>query len=251
MVKWVLQVLFAIGLVFCIFIGLIHYLFSIKKYPSSSLPHKEHWIHKGLFNNKTVFENTLPAFDSAHGQHIQGLEMDVYYIDSLNDFIVTHDLPNRYHLPALKLSEVLSRYDTAFSYWLDLKNLTDENKEPISLRFKSMLSPAMTAKVYIESGNAPELGYLAAQKLKTIYWIQYNRTNIFKKWIKQTLIKWQFIQYPFEGATIGASMTDDNFFETFQPVPKFIFHIYTPELYGKVQQQGNIAVYLMDYMPAE
>ncbi|MCC7028998.1 MAG: hypothetical protein IT257_01745 [Chitinophagaceae bacterium] len=251
MIKWMLQVVLVIGLVFCLFIGLIHYLFSIKKFPVSGLPQQQYWIHKGLFNNKTVFENTIPAFDSAYRQHLSGVEMDVFYIDSINDFIITHDLPNRYQLAPLRLSEVFLKYDTAFSYWLDLKNLNDVNKERITLKFKSLMTPSLSAKVFIESANAAALGYLAAQKLNTLYWIQYNRTNFIRKWFKLTLIKWQFIQYRYCGATIAASMTDEPFFETFKEVPKFIFHIYTPELYRTVQKQQNTAVYLMDYLPAQ
>lgn len=229
---------------------MIHFIFNHRQYRAAGLPQQEYWIHKGLYDNKTVFENTIAAFDSARKKNIKGLELDIFFIDSLNDFVVTHDIPNRYTLPPLLFSDVIKRYDSAFTYWLDLKNLNNENMAPVSARLYSILGKKLKHKAFIESANAAPLGYMTANGFNTIYWIQYDRTNFLRKLYKTTLIKWNFIQYKYTGGTMAASMTDEDFFENFKAVPKFIFHIYTPELYNKVKNQPNIAVYLMDYIPA-
>lgn len=249
--KWLFSVIMILILLFLLCIGMIHYIFNQKQYPTARLPQQEHWIHRGLYDNKKVFENTIAAFDSARSKDIKGIELDIFYVDSLNDFVVTHDMPNKYALPTLLLSEVVDKYDSSFSYWLDLKNLGYENMALIAAKLYKILPLHLRQKAFIESANAAPLSYLAEKGFNTIYWIQYSRTNFLKKLYKTTLIKWNFIQYKFAGGTMAASMTDEDFFESFRAVPKYIFHIYTPELYNKVKNQPNIAVYLMDYIPAE
>ena len=214
------------------------------------MPQKAHWMHRGLYDNKTIYENTLAAFDSALNKNIAGIEFDLFYIDSINDFVISHDLPNRFGLTPLLLSNVFKTYDTSFSYWLDLKNLTDDNKQEIAHLLNKQLIGDLKSKAYIESGNAVPLGFLANQGFRTIYWVQYNRTNWVKKFLKKKLIQWYCIQYPFSGLTIAASMADKDFFDSFGKIPTFIFHIYTPNQYHLIQNQTNVAVYLMDYIPA-
>ncbi len=212
---------------------------------------KEFWIHRGLYNGVTVFENTIAAFDSAKSKGLRGIELDIYYIDSINDFIVTHDIPNTYGLPILLLSDVVKRYDTSFYYWFDLKNLCTENQEQIANRFKAITPLPVRKKVFIESGAAKPLGYLATLGFNSIYWIQYNRTHFAKSFLKKMMIKWDCIRYQFDGVSMGMTLVDEDFFDSFEHIPKFIFHIYTPELYQQVKDRSHIAVFLMDYLPTE
>nr|MBP6315850.1 hypothetical protein [Chitinophagaceae bacterium] len=211
----------------------------------------EQWIHRGLYNGITVFENTVAAFDSAKDMGLKGIELDIFYIDSINDFVVTHDLPNPYGLPPLLLSDVISRYDSSYYYWFDLKNLSTENQEKITARFQDITPAHVKTKVYIESGAAKPLGFLAKSGFNTIYWIQYNRTHFIKSFLKKIWIKWDCIRYKFDGVSMGMTLADEDFFESFETIPKFIFHIYTPELFLQVKNRSNIAVYLMDYLPTE
>lgn len=245
MKRWWLIFIGLLLFLFAVFCGSIHYFFSIKKYPRIE---NEKWIHRGLYDNKLIFENTIAAFDSAKNNKINGVELDVFFVDTLNNFIVSHDLPNRYGLPKLLLSEVLQHFDTTFSYWLDLKNLKNENKELIKVSLDKLLNPAIRKKIFIESGNAIPLGYLADNNLNTIYWVQYNRTNVFKKFLKKMWIQWNCLKYPYKGVSIGANLADEDFFKSFANIPKYIFHIYNPELFSKIQNQENVAVYLMDYI---
>lgn len=211
----------------------------------------EQWIHRGLYNGINVFENTLAAFDSAKAMGLHGIELDIFYIDSIHDFVVTHDLPNPFGLPPLLLSDVIKRYDTTFYYWFDLKNLSTENQQKIADRFQSIIPKPVKTKVYIESGAASPLGFLAKSGFNSIYWIQYNRTHFLKSMVKKLWIKWDCIRYGFDGVSMGMTLADEDFFSSFEKIPKFIFHIYTPELFQQIKNRGNIAVYLMDYLPTE
>ncbi len=228
----------------------IHVAFSFKTFENKIPDDASLWIHRGLYDNKHVFENTLPAFDSAQKHHFKGIELDVFYVDSLHDFFVTHDMPNRYQQAPLKLSEVLLRYQDSFYYWVDLKNLLASNQTVIKERFEELLKGSLKQKVFIESGNAGSLGFLANHQFQTLYWIQYNRDQGLKKFLKKTLIKMYFLKYPYAGGSIGANMADEDFFESFASIQKFIFHIYTPELLQLFKNKENTSVHLIDFIPA-
>jgi glycerophosphoryl diester phosphodiesterase len=235
---------------FCIY---VHVAFQNLQIQHEVPASKSTWVHRGLYDNKVVFENTIASFDSAKKSDVyHGIELDVFYIDSLKDFFVTHDFPNGYGLPSLSLCEVLHRYQDSFYYWIDLKNLTSENKIELFNAFCNTFQKAKftsSSKLFIESGNANALGYLASKKLNTIYWIQYNRDNFFKKFLKKLYVQYNFLHYDFKGATIGASMVDEDFKTSFRSIPKFIFHIYNPAINMQMSDQPNIAVKLIDYIP--
>ena len=207
------------------------------------------WIHRGLFDNKMVFENTIPAFDSALKQHFKGIELDIYYVDSINDFVVTHDMPNQFHLPELRLITVIQRYGNQFFYWLDLKNLNEHNQELIAQRMNVILDQNLREKVFIESGHASALGYLTTQHLQTLYWIQYERKNAVKRFLKKLYIHSCFWRYHYTGASIGAVMADEDFFSSFDYIPQFVFHIYAAAELEKLKQKKNTVVHLVDFIP--
>ncbi len=249
MKRWLFKVICCLLLILTACVILIKYAFRTKTYQKAGHPAHAHWIHRGLYDNKMVFENTIAAFDSARKMNITGIELDLFYIDSLHNFYVTHDLPNGFGLPPLLLSEVIEKYDTSFSYWFDLKNLTEENMERIHFGLLEIVPGEVLKKVFIESAEADALGYLAESGFNTIYWIQYNRENWIKKAFKKLFIQWKFVRYKYVGGTTAATLADEDFFTTFDPVPKFIFHIYTPQQYNSLQSHDNVAVYLMDYIP--
>lgn len=229
----------------------IHVVFSFKTYKNQIPADASLWIHRGLYDNKQVFENTLAAFDSAKTHGFRGIELDVFFIDSLHDFYVTHDMPNKYQQFPLKLSEVLNRYQLGFYYWLDLKNLHASNQTAIKNRFEELVKGSLKQQVFIESGNAAALGFLANHQFQTLYWIQYNRDHWWKKYLKKTFIKMYFLKYPYAGGSIGANMANDDFFESFAPIQKFIFHIYTPELLEVFKNKSNTSVHLIDFIPTK
>lgn len=250
MKHWFVKSIIILASILLLCAGIVQFAFNQWSSHTLQMPRKAHWMHRGLYDNKTIYENTLAAFDSALHKNIEGIEFDLFYIDSLNDFVISHDLPNRFGLPPLHLSTVLKRYDTSFSYWLDLKNLNEINKQAIVHQLNKLLVGTLKSKVYIESGNASPLGYLANQGFRTIYWVQYNRTNWLKKYLKKKVIQGYCLKYPFAGVSIAASMADEDFFDSFGNIPSFIFHIYTPEQYHQIKNHSNISVYLMDYIPA-
>lgn len=251
--KKLLRLTLKIGMLLLVLIGVYSMVLQWslhRRRTSISIPKESSlWMHRGLYDNKQVFENTIPAFDSALHQHLKGIELDIFYVDSLNDFVVTHDMPNKYNLPTLRLTDILQRYGTKFYYWLDLKNLNSDNQEAITLRFKAILSAPVKEKVYIESGHASALGYLTSQHFQTLFWVQYERHNLIKGFLKKLYIHSCFWRYHYTGASIGAVMADEDFFKSFDYIPQFVFHIYTPAELEKFKQKKNTSVHLIDFIP--
>jgi glycerophosphoryl diester phosphodiesterase len=57
--------------------------------------------HRGEYDNRTVFENTLPAFDRARDQGVWGIELDIRWTNDLQP-VVIHD-PDLHRLFNLEL----------------------------------------------------------------------------------------------------------------------------------------------------
>ena len=161
-----------------------------KKYKIQISASENKWIHRGLYDNKFVFENTMKAFDSARLAGFSGIELDVFFHDSLQDLVVTHDFPNQYNQPILLFSEVMKKYADSAFFWVDLKNLNATNQMQIANCFQKSISVENRKHIYIESGSANPLQYLASEGYNTIYWVQYNRTNFMKKYLKKNWIKY-------------------------------------------------------------
>jgi|694.fasta_scaffold17712_6 glycerophosphoryl diester phosphodiesterase len=253
-----LKLIIRIGLICTVLLFILHftinYLFAHKlNNQQLHIEFGRSWIHRGLYDNKIVYENTIAALDSASQYStIHGIELDIFYIDSLYDFVVTHDMPNKFGLPILKLSDVLQRYQGKWNYWLDLKNLTDDNKIDINKAMKQCCEKANFANLnllYIESGEADALGYLASKKWNTLYWIQFNRTEAWRQYLKVMKIKTDFIYYNYSAASIGETFFDEVYQDYFHQMPSFVFHIYDRASYNRVHSHANANVYLMDYIP--
>ena len=76
-----------------LFLGFI-YLFMISPRmfgkPDRSQFRGVHYAHRGLFDNKKIFENTIKAFDNAFKNNYDGIELDVRLTKD-NIPIVIHD----------------------------------------------------------------------------------------------------------------------------------------------------------------
>lgn len=117
------------------------------------------WLHRA---------NDLVAMQI--GEHnYKGMEIDIHFNDSLQTLIVKHDYEDT---TILLLDEWLSHLqNTNMGLWLDLKNLTPENKYSIVKELTSLRQKYhLRKKIYVESSNYADLDIFAKKYFLTSYY---------------------------------------------------------------------------------
>ena len=114
--------------------------------------------HRGEYDNQTIYENTLPAFDKVMDHGVWGVELDVRWTKDLHP-VVFHDrttqrvfhgnfcicdfplaqLKEKYpSIPSLK--EVITRYGKTLHLMVEIKEETYSNPEVQNRRLKDLFS---------------------------------------------------------------------------------------------------------------
>lgn len=114
-----------------------------------------------------------------------GLEIDITYIDSINTFMVQHS--GGMHEPnQVTLKQWFSGLDNAdnLGFWLDFKNLNDNNQAAALKELKRICSKRENKKfkikrknVIIESWSAKNLSAFQKARFKTSYYIPSFKPN--------------------------------------------------------------------------
>ncbi len=189
------------------------------------------WDHRGLQLDSTESENSLLSYDHAIAEGAKGIEMDIFYDDSLADFVISHDRP--YQLQAdssvMMLSQVMAQYGQSIYYWLDLKNLSLQNRNAVAQRMQHLLdSLSLAEQVYIESGES-RAAYLLTRhsSLNLILWIQYNSKKSIVASLKKLYYKMLIGMGDFSAVSRGYRYADEDFRAAFGDFPCYIFHIYS------------------------
>lgn len=138
------------------------------------------WAHRG-YRGETglVAENSMAAFELAASHGASGIELDIFYDDELDAFVVSHDKPYHKHKGnILLLSEVLERFGSQFYYWLDFKNLKHMSTGQIEYATAKMIAMLEEAgiqqKTLVESQNPKALAFFADAGIRTSFWIRLN-----------------------------------------------------------------------------
>jgi hypothetical protein len=208
--KLFLYCLIGIMLIGCGILVFITWRFSIIEQPSNP-PELQIWSHRGVHDS--LPENTIEAFQLAKNQYFKGIELDVYFDDSVG-FVVSHDFP--YQLvegKLLTLNEVVDTFQSDFFYWIDLKNLERKNRKAVAKEFQKLFLkyPSLQEKIWVESAKGWALRQLAKKGIQSIYWVQFSRNQtkqFFKIWYLKTVITgsnfsgitsdYRYLQPPFE-----------------------------------------------------
>jgi hypothetical protein len=201
------------------------------------------WAHRGLHIDHP--QNTLEAFSAAMKSGFEGVELDVFFNEDLNQFIVSHDVPLSNHLDTfLTLEEVFASFEDSLYYWLDLKNLNTKNYPAVKENLERLSSKyPIKENLYIESANAIPLGKLAKAGFNTLYWVQYSREQP-KRFLKLKLIKINFILFPYSGVSCQHDYCTNDFIKLFNTKNLFIFTINSQEEY--VRLKPYMKVFLSD-----
>ena len=132
--------------------------------PLSLKPSPQVWAHA---------RNSILSFERAVFDGAKGIEFDSHYDSSLFKFVISHDLPYQTHKGKLFfLEEVFEKVPFTGYYWLDLKNLSEENLEDVAKRLKYLLKKYQKEKyLFVESWQKNEISELSKSSIQTIYWI--------------------------------------------------------------------------------
>lgn len=138
------------------------------------------WSHRGYRDDTDLLaENSIAAFELAGNRGAKGIELDIFYDDEMDAFVVSHDEPyHRHDGKILRLSEVFDRFGPQFYYWLDFKNLKhlpSGQIERVTAKMVVLLEKiGIQQKTLVESQNPKALASFAEAGIRTSFWIRLN-----------------------------------------------------------------------------
>jgi glycerophosphoryl diester phosphodiesterase len=183
------------------------------------------WAHRGY--SEEFLPNSIPAFNAAIELGAGGIEMDLFWDDDLNTFVVSHDKP--YIKPydqLLTLPQVLdSLSDVKINYWLDLKNLEKGNVKQVIDSLNELLDQYnCRQRVFVESEHGWLLRRIEKANIRTIYWVQFGRTWP-RQMLKRTYVNLILLFSDFDGITTANFLFDETFRRHFNNYPVFVWHV--------------------------
>lgn len=125
------------------------------------------WVHKGFLKSGESYSSNRLIEILERG--IEGVEIDVFYSESLDKFIVSHDFPIQ---DTIFLEEYLTPTANKLKYWFDLKNLKNVDVELVIKAFFNINKKFnLNNQFIIESKDASKLAMLTDEGFYTCFWI--------------------------------------------------------------------------------
>lgn len=131
------------------------------------------WAHRGYY--KKFPENSIESFSEAFHRGAQGVELDIFFDEGLQDFIVSHHIPYKLHEnKLLTLEKVFSSVGNRGYFWVDFKRLDSvHNIDIVVDKMEKLLRKFdLLEKVIIESPKGFLLRKFSQKGMHTSYWIQ-------------------------------------------------------------------------------
>lgn len=94
------------------------------------------FAHRGL-SSEYIKENSIKALINASDNGFDAVECDIYYINQ--EFILSHDLPKSNYKHLDRLDKFLEIFADEMDYWLDFKNLSDDNVDEAMENLKKII----------------------------------------------------------------------------------------------------------------
>ncbi len=95
------------------------------------------FAHRGFVSNKSP-ENSIAALDEAYNNKFDGVEFDLWFLE--NKIIIVHDKPNKKDILKLPTLDNFFKYKNQLDYWLDFKNMNQQNYIAIILKLKEEIN---------------------------------------------------------------------------------------------------------------
>ncbi len=142
------------------------------------------WAHRGY--HKKFPENSIESFSEAFNRGAHGVELDIFFDEGLQDFIVSHDIPYKLHKnKPLTLEKVFSSVGNKGYFWVDFKQLDSVHNIDVAVdKMEKLLRKFdLFEKVIIESPKGFLLRKFSRKGMHTSYWIQFPSIRVLI-WIK-------------------------------------------------------------------
>ena len=142
------------------------------------------WAHRGYY--KKFPENSIESFSEAFNRGARGVELDIFFDEGLQDFIVSHHIPYKLHEnKLLTLEKVFSSVGNRGYFWVDFKRLDSvHNIDIVVDKMEKLLRKFdLFEKVIIESPEGFLLRKFSQKGMHTSYWIQLPSIRVLL-WIK-------------------------------------------------------------------
>jgi glycerophosphoryl diester phosphodiesterase len=222
--RYILALLIAVllGVPVICYVSVLYQFNSIKTEAFRNIPKHMIWAHRGF--TRGYPDNSIESFDAAQKMGYYGIELDIYYIKG-RGFLVTHDAPlqGAGSNPGLFLNTVFNRYQNAFYYWLDFKNLDTKNAEESGKLLSGYIHAyGLQNRVFVESKHARALSRLkSAAPINTIYWLHGNlrkRSSLFKS-------KFYTVLAGADAVSLPVKYADEHFINNFSHLNMAVFTV--------------------------
>lgn len=148
------------------------------------------WAHRGY--HKEHAQNSIEACKTAFSLGAKGVEIDIFYDEGMQTFIVSHDKP--YNLKKgrlLTLDNLLEKVAPDGYFWLDFKELSRvKNIEAVARQLHLILKRHnLVERAFVESKNGYLLSKFSKHGIFTCLWLTFNKenTHLVKYLIKETI----------------------------------------------------------------
>ena len=245
MLKYLNLTLIALIMIVIVFFSYQNYKFSQLKYRFNQQNDMEIWAHRGITSD-SIAENSIAAFSNASDLGFKGLEIDVFYSDRIDMFIVSHDaIKEGTYFTLEKALEELK--DRNLGYWLDFKNSVflggkDAITEKSIRRLKLLQDKYNLTRLYVETKSIVFANDLHQNGVKSIYCITSETDNFFDMFQEMSLLN----IYEFDALTFDYTKISKKLASKMTGIPIFTYTINDKNDFLKISQYKNVQVVLSD-----
>tara|TARA_R110002096_G_scaffold125585_5_gene271275 strand:- start:73 stop:807 length:735 start_codon:yes stop_codon:yes gene_type:complete len=208
------------------------------------------WSHSGYYAEHP--RNSIKAFETAINLGAGGLEIDVYFDESLQEFVTSHDQPyDLFNGKIQTLTEVLTKFHATTFYWLDIKNLRQlsfENKKKAAQTIAALTTKlGIKNRVIVESKNAKDLSTFNTFDIATLYQIRVHHDEPkVVRWYKGLNIKWDIAQHQISALSIDYSRFGPDLPAMFKEMSIYLSTVNDAQQVIAAGEFSNIKVILTD-----
>jgi len=140
------------------------------------------WLHQG-FHEAGEEGNSIEAVTKAFAADYTGVEIDLHYIESEQEIIVSHDMPARFDRQKILTLDRLFQESpfnqkTSCYLWLDFKNLNYGNaSEALNLLAAIVRKNYSSEHVLVESSNPFMVRKISQAGLKAVWGVFYGLSS--------------------------------------------------------------------------
>ena len=209
------------------------------------------WGHRGFVDDHE--ENTLGSVREAIEMGASGVEVDILYDISTNQFIVSHDEPyQRTNGELLTLDQLLAAFPKDAYLWLDAKNLGAlwplDAMDAVDNLAAAIETHGLRDRAFVESRNPLYLAWLADESIPTSYLISPNAkyaAPIF--WLNVYIMKMTYTWGPFTALSMNDYRYSEKVADAFgDDISIFVSTVNTQPEFEHYARHPKVRVVLTD-----